>query len=269
METVEPVFTLVYVIELLLKLVVLGWSEYWQKIRNRFDFFVVSGLMVAEVAMLFSDPTQGNQWHWIRYMLVFRLLRCLRLLVAVRRFNNIFATFLQLVPAFITLGGMLFALMALYAEVGLQLFGGKIYVGNPALKGLSRFSDPKSTMYANNFNDFPSAMVTLFQLLVVNGWDTMMDAVVHTTTTWSRVFFITYYCTASVMVLNLVIAFILEAFFEKEMENEAQQSSTGTTDTPHQLTRGAVSDQLDGNVGGSQEFSLNSNPHFVTLEETL
>lgn len=171
METVEPVFTLVYVIELLLKLVVLGWSEYWQKIRNRFDFFVVSGLMVAEVAMLFSDPTQGNQWHWIRYMLVFRLLRCLRLLVAVRRFNNIFATFLQLVPAFITLGGMLFALMALYAEVGLQLFGGKIYVGNPALKGLSGFSDPKSTMsmYANNFNDFPSAMVTLFQLLVVNG----------------------------------------------------------------------------------------------------
>ena len=129
-----------------------------------------------------------------------------------------------------------------------------------------------------------------------------MDAVVHTTTTWSRVYFITYYCTASVMVrpraplrayllactsttplttppspywfpcaqvLNLVIAFILEAFFEKEMENEAQQSSTGTTDTPHQLTRGAVSDQLDGNVGGSQEFSLNSNPHFVTLEETL
>ena len=165
METVEPIFTLVYVIELLLKLVVLGWAEYWQKIRNRFDFFVVFGLMVAEVQMLFSDPTQGNQWHWIRYMLVFRLLRCLRLLVAVRRFNNIFATFLQLVPAFVTLGGMLFALMALYAEVGLQLFGGKLYVGNPALKGQKL----SPNFYANNFNDFPSAMVTLFQLLVVNG----------------------------------------------------------------------------------------------------
>ena len=69
-----------------------------------------------------------------------------------------------------------------------------------------------------------------------------------------------------------MIAFILEAFFEKEMEQETQiqTAATGGASTPHQLTRGAAaSDQLDGNVGGSQEFSLNSNPHFVTLEETL
>ena len=74
LETVEPIFTLVYVVELVLKLVVYGWSDYWKKLRNRFDFFVVFLLMVAEVQMLFSTPTQGNQWHWIRYMLVFRLL---------------------------------------------------------------------------------------------------------------------------------------------------------------------------------------------------
>ena len=121
------------------------------------------------------------------------------------------------------------------------------------------------------------------------------------TSPWSRVYFITFYCTASVMVrtdflslppplayhfsdyhcfafrrrcfeqvLNLVVAFILEAFFEKEMEQEtAQVPVEGGASTPHQLTRSAVSDHLDGNIGGSQEFSLNSNPHFVTLEETL
>ena len=54
--------------------------------------------MLVEVDMLFS-VNEGNKWHWIRYMLIVRLLRCLRLLVAVRRFNMIFATFLQLVPA--------------------------------------------------------------------------------------------------------------------------------------------------------------------------
>jgi amino acid transporter len=167
LEAVEPVFTLIYVVELALKLVVLGWGEYWRKLRNRFDFFVVVGLVLIEIDMLFS-VNRGDYWMWIRYMLLIRLLRCMRLLVAVRRFNVIFATFLQLVsgednvgvattlcsssalsqhnhslpfifsfpqvPAFITLLGMLFALMAFYAEIGVQAFGGKVYVGNPELK---------------------------------------------------------------------------------------------------------------------------------------
>eukprot|EP00937_MAST-01D_sp_MAST-1D-sp2_P003304 g3304.t1 len=225
METVEPIFTLIYVVELLLKLIVYGWSEYWKKLRNRFDFFVVLGLMVAEVQMLFSTPNQANQWHWIRYMLVFRLLRCLRLLVAVRRFNNIFATFLQLIPAFITLFGMLFALMMFYAQVGLHFFGGKLYVGNPLLKGLEY---GVNNYYANNFNDLGSAMVTLFQLLVVN-----------------------------------------QAFFEKEQENEKQQiAGNDMVDVPHQMSRGAEA-VATGNALTSSEFSMNSSPHFVTLEETL
>lgn len=271
LETVEPIFTLVYVVELLLKLVVYGWGEYWRKLRNRFDFFVVFFLMVAEVQMLFSTPTQGNQWHWIRYMLVFRLLRCLRLLVAVRRFNNIFATFLQLVPAFITLGGLLFALMAFYAEFGLRLFGGKLYVGNPQLQGLHY---GKKAHYANNFNDFASAMVALFELLVVNQWDSLMEAVVAATSSWSRVFFITFYCSAAVVLLDLVVAFILEAFFEKEQEHEKiTAAAVGGVDGAggsYQATRGGAADQVvSGNAVSSQEFSLNSKPHFVTLEETL
>lgn len=251
LEGVEPIFTLIYVVELLLKLVVLGWGEYWRKLRNRFDFIVVVGLVLVEVDMLFS-VNRGDYWMWIRYMLLIRLLRCMRLLVAVRRFNVIFATFLQLVPAFITLLGMLFALMALYAEIGVQAFGGKIYVGNPELK---RTAFGIRNYYTNNFNDFPSALVTLFELLVVNNWYVIMDGVVATTSHWSRLFFISFYCSAVVMVLNLVIAFILEAFFEKQAES-AEVPSIGQN--------GSIQDNE-----GQEEYSMATNPHFVTLEETL
>jgi len=252
LEAVEPVFTLIYVVELLLKLLVLGWSEYWRKLRNRFDIIVVGALVFVEIQMLFN-VTEGSKWDWIRYMLVVRLLRCLRLLVAVRRFNMIFATFLQLVPAFITLFGMLFALMTLYAQIGLQAFGGKIWRGNPAMVDTEFV---KHDYYANNFNDYASAMVVLFELLVVNKWYVIMDGVVAATSKIFRLYFISFYAIAVVMVLNLVVAFILEAFFEKEMEHDLSRDEVSKSPM--------MGDDIDG---GSSDMS--SNPHFVTLEETL
>jgi len=228
---------------------VLGWTEYWHKLRNRFDLLVVGALVLVEVDMLFS-VNEGNKWAWIRYMLVVRLLRCLRLLVAVRRFNMIFATFLQLVPAFTTLFGMLFALMTLYAQIGLQAFGGKIYVGNPDLKSTEFAQDD---YYVNNFNDYASAMVTLFELLAVNKWYVIMDGVVAATSKEFRLYFISFYCIAVVMVLNLVVAFILEAFFEKEMEHDLSRD---------EVSKSPIMDDMDGG-------DLSTNPHFVTLEETL
>ena len=74
--------------------------------------------------------------------------------------------------------------------------------------------------------------------------------------------------------LDLVVAFILEAFFEKEQEHEKiTAAAVGGVDGAggsYQATRGGAADQVvSGNAVSSQEFSLNSKPHFVTLEETL
>eukprot|EP00501_MAST-03F_sp_TOSAG23-6_P000298 GSMAST32.ASY1.ANO1.305.1 assembled CDS len=50
--------------------------------------------------------------------------------------------------------------------------------------------------YPNNFNDFASGLVTLFELLVVNNWFIIMDGFAAATgSDWSRWFFIS--CTFS------------------------------------------------------------------------
>jgi hypothetical protein len=59
-------------------------------------------------------------------------------------------------------------------------------------------------------------------------------------------------------VLNLVIAFILEAFFEKESEQ-------GGTSVPSITAGGSAAPDTEGR----EEYSMATNPHFVTLEETL
>ena len=50
-----------------------------------------------------------------------------------------------------------------------------------------------SNYYANNFNDFPSAMMTLFDLLIVNNWFIIVDGVVASSG-WpeARIFFLAY-----------------------------------------------------------------------------
>merc|ERR1712072_562015 len=118
--------------------------------------------------------------------------------------------------------------MSVFAAVGLQTFGGKIYVGNPDIKDLD-FG--KRNYYANNFNDFGSAMVTLFEILVATEWNVIMDAVVASThTVWSHAYFIAFYCVGAVMVLNLVVAYILESFFDKDVEHRSNEKPEGIID---------------------------------------
>lgn len=60
---------------------------------------------------------------------------------------------------------MLGIVMAEYAAIGMQIFGGKLVVGDPRLAAIAYGT---SNYYSNNFNDFGSSLVTLFELLIVN-----------------------------------------------------------------------------------------------------
>ena len=145
--------------------------------------------------------------------------RTLRLVVLVHRFNEIFATFVDLLPAVSTLFGMMWTVFSVFASVGMMLFGGKIRYSSNALNG-TEFA--KSNYYANNFNDFTSSLITLFELLVVNNWQVLMDGFVHVTYPSYRWFFILFWSIAVIVILNLVVAFILEAFFSKDDARRSQ-----------------------------------------------
>merc|ERR1711924_283830 len=171
-----------------------------------------------------ADHESERLWRTVvKHVLLIRTLRLLRLLTAFRRFQEIYVTFGNLLPAFSTLFGMLLALFCFYAQLGVQLFGGAVYRGNP---GLSPPAFPDS-YYVNNFNDFASGVVTLFELLVVNNWYVIMDGVVAAVDNnqWARAYFISWYVLAVIVVTNLVVAFILEGFFEIEDTHSRMRSS--------------------------------------------
>lgn len=154
---------------------------------------------------------------WIHCQTLFQLFFIIFIYFKNKRIINIFfiiaksiiTTFVRILPASISLLTTLLALMYIFASLGVQLFGGLIYHGNLKLSG-SAFH--QANYYANNFNDMASGMVLLFELLVVNNWHILMDGFVIVTNWNTHFFFIAFYVVGVLVMLNVVVAFILEAF---------------------------------------------------------
>eukprot|EP01018_Ginkgo_biloba_P023694 Gb_23811 [translate_table: standard] len=148
--------------------------------------------------------------------------------MCVQRYRVILTTFLTLIPSLAPYLGILFCVMCLYCSLGLQLFGGLVYSGNPKLEGTGLLEDDYLLF---NFNDYPSGMVTLFNLVIMGNWQNWMESYAQLSrSSWALVYFVSFYVITVLLLLNLVIAFVLEAFFA-QMELE---SSSGN-DEPEQI----------------------------------
>ena len=67
--------------------------------------------------------------------------------------------------------------------------------------------------HLNNFNDFPSSMITLFSLMVVNNWMVTTDMYVVTMGSgYYRWFFGIYFLLTVVMGMNIIVAFALDVY---------------------------------------------------------
>ncbi|KAK2980341.1 hypothetical protein RJ640_012211 [Escallonia rubra] len=120
-------------------------------------------------------------------------------------------------------------------KMGLVIFGGIVNAGNPNLDATDLADDEyplfifsisfldKFSYLLFNFNDYPNGMVTLFNLLVMGNWQVWMQSYKELTTAWSYVYFVSFYLITIMLLLNLVVAFVLEAFFA-EMDLESSEN---------------------------------------------
>ncbi|CAL5336756.1 unnamed protein product [Camellia sinensis] len=149
------------------------------------------------------------------------------LLMQVQRYRAFVATFLTLIPSLMPFMGIIFCILCIYCSLGLQIFGGLVNAGNPKLEGTdlsdNDFLD-KGSYLLFNFNDYPNGMVTLFNLLIMGNWQAWMQSYKELTgTSWAYAYFVSFYLVTVLLLLNLVVAFVLEAFFA-EMDLETSET---------------------------------------------
>ena len=157
-ELCQAIFSLIYVLEAGSKIAVLGWKSYSEQMRNLFDL-TITILAVASTIIVYY-PNDYSDSRLIRMIITARVLRLLRLLTALKSFQLIGKVSAEILPAAMSVIGLLFLMMYLFAALGMMLYGGLI-TRDPANKVSylildTDFSD--SEYWANNFNDMISGM---------------------------------------------------------------------------------------------------------------
>lgn len=77
--------------------------------------------------------------------------------------------------------------------------------------------------YLLNFNDFGASLVTLFHIMVVNNWFITCNMYCYVMgNNWPRLYFISFWALTVLIMLNLVIAFIIEIYDTVSQEIEVE-----------------------------------------------
>ena len=123
-EYVETAFTVVYTLEMMIKIILLGWKRYTSMARNVFDGFITMLAILATVYVYY--PNSFNDPRLIRYIVMARVLRCARLFMTFNPFEAMGRTFLGILPSIGRVVALLFCAVYMFSGIGMHFFGGLI-----------------------------------------------------------------------------------------------------------------------------------------------
>lgn len=268
------VFIMYYIADLFCKIWSQGWDLYLFSNANVYEGIITILIVIAESfhIMEFGFPHERHGdmkpiWNIgisfdviVRIVNILIILRLLRILADVKAMNLVASTiydiFLNLTP----FAGILVVMYYTFAIVGMELFQDKIKFNTFGPFGPFANVTPDAHecgsyqqlgYWPNNFNDFASTIVVLWDLMVVNNWHVFLQAYKEVSGRWSQLFFILWFITSVIIGLNLFTALILENFIMRW--DKAQKDA---------IMRGRL---LDCAQSAGVQYSVN-HPHLTISE---
>ncbi|XP_077138990.1 two pore channel protein 2-like isoform X1 [Ranitomeya variabilis] len=222
----EWVFLSLYVIEILLKLYTYDPRSFFAKSQfwNWFDtFIIIAALIATTVNTALKSVSLYNSQDILDIVFILRVLRLIRIIDSFQRFRVIMNTLINIFPTMLTFCGIILTIYYVFAIIGMEVFKNKIrffpenstdpYAQDCGAKALRDSSFAKSKYCKNNFNDLSSAFVVLVELTVVNQWHVLATGFALVTHPTAKLYFIAFHVVVVIMIINIFVAFILEAFF--------------------------------------------------------
>ncbi|XP_068170527.1 two pore channel protein 2 isoform X1 [Antennarius striatus] len=232
-EIINLCFILYYLVEMCGKIFAFGWRGYLSYRNNIFDGFCTVLLLVLLITIFitYKSPLSQSErlfhsllslWEMIRLVNMLIVFRFLRIIPNIKLMALVASTLLDLVKNLRAFAGILVVVYYVFAMVGIWLFEGTIkpQLGSGMENITSNISMACGTYeqlgyWPKNFDDFAAAIVLLYDVMVINNWQVFLDVYTRYTTEWSKIYFVCWWITSSVMWVNLFVALILENFIYK------------------------------------------------------
>nr|XP_021334158.1 voltage-dependent L-type calcium channel subunit alpha-1D [Danio rerio] len=156
-ERANKILLALFTLEMLMKIYSFGFQIYFMALFNRFDCFVVCGgiLETVLVEMEVIPPIGISVLRCVRLLRIFKVTRHWAAL------SDLVGSLLNSMKAICSLLLLLFLFLIIFALLGMQLFGGK-------------FNFDETQMKRSTFDSFPSALLTCFQILTGEDWNSVM-----------------------------------------------------------------------------------------------
>uniref|UniRef100_A0A8C1BEH0 Calcium channel, voltage-dependent, T type, alpha 1H subunit a n=1 Tax=Cyprinus carpio carpio TaxID=630221 RepID=A0A8C1BEH0_CYPCA len=212
LEISNIVFTSMFVLEMLFKLLAFGIFGYIKNPYNIFDGIIV----VISVWEIIGQADGGlsvlRTFRLLRVLKLVRFLPALRrqLVVLMKTMDNV-ATFCMLLMLFIFT----------FSILGMHLFGCKFSL---KMENGDTIPDRK------NFDSLLWAIVTVFQILTQEDWNVVLYNGMASTTPWAALYFVALMTFGNYVLFNLLVAILVEGFQAELKMYSLMMSANGHVD---------------------------------------
>ncbi|KAK5850441.1 hypothetical protein PBY51_001322 [Eleginops maclovinus] len=200
LEISNIVFTSLFALEMLLKVLVYGPFGYIKNPYNIFDGIIVV-ISVWEIV--------GQQGGGLSVLRTFRLMRVLKLVRFMPALQRQLVVLMKTMDNVATFCMLLMLFIFIFSILGMHLFGCKF--GSEVLANKDTVPDRK------NFDSLLWAIVTVFQILTQEDWNKVLYNGMHSTTPVAALYFIALMTFGNYVLFNLLVAILVEGFQTEEV----------------------------------------------------
>ncbi|EMP34474.1 Voltage-dependent R-type calcium channel subunit alpha-1E [Chelonia mydas] len=220
----EFLFLGLFLLEMSLKMYGMGPRLYFHSSFNCFDCGVTVGSIFEVVWAVFRPGTSFG----ISVLRALRLLRIFKITKYWASLRNLVVSLMSSMKSIISLLFLLFLFIVVFALLGMQLFGG-------------RFNFMDGTPSAN-FDTFPAAIMTVFQILTGEDWNEVMYNGIRSqggvrSGMWSSIYFIILTLFGNYTLLNVFLAIAVDNLANAQELTKDEQEEEEAFNQKHALQK--------------------------------
>ncbi|KAG1673043.1 Voltage-dependent T-type calcium channel subunit alpha-1G [Nymphon striatum] len=238
-EASNMVFTGIFALEMLLKIIADGFFGYLSNGFNLFDGVIV----VLSLIELCQSSSGGSGLSVLRTFRLLRILKLVRFMPALRRQLYVMLRTMDNVAVFFSL---LILFIFIFSCLGMHLFGGKFCMragssGETCTCEEQTNANITCVSDRKNFDNFLWSTITVFQILTQEDWNVVLFNGMEKTSHWAALYFVLLMTFGNYVLFNLLVAILVEGFSseeEKKKITNQQEEDKRAADAKHSAEKG-------------------------------